>query len=99
MKNPLMLAAVFGLLSSSAAFAVDDGKLNLVCTVNDSFKIPILKSPSSKKITGYLENSAVVTLLNLGHRAMPIPSRSPRGSCNARTRSNSPANTRGRKRF
>jgi|SRR5262249_23376887 len=64
MKKLLMLAAILGLLSSSTAFAIDDGKSNLSCTVRHSLKIPMLKSPSSRTIIGAVENNAVVTLLD-----------------------------------
>src|SRR5215831_11475546 len=60
----LLTSLLVGLLSSSAAFAIDDGKLNLICTVRHSLKIPMLKSPSSRTINGSVENNAVVTLLD-----------------------------------
>jgi hypothetical protein len=55
----LLTSVLVGLLSSSAAFATDG-----ICTVHHSFKIPMLKSPSSRTITGTVENNAVVTLLD-----------------------------------
>src|SRR5262245_49818353 len=60
----LLRSLLVGLLSSNAAFATDDGKLNPICTVHHSANVPMRKSPSSSTITGAVENNAAVTLLD-----------------------------------